>query len=332
MRDQMMLADMPRASVVPDHPAPYRRFIPQPLDRRSLTAASLAALGLHLALLLALLVVLPRAQPAPDAMTAIELMPMPDAAKPVPPAPDLPIAENTPSPARSEPPPPQQKAATQAPAAPPVPAPEAAAPSVAPQTAHPTAPATQVPAELRLAEATPNKPAATPSPVPAANLPPPPVPAAPAPRPPRPAPRPARVPPPRRDVAHGADDAAPSSSQAKPAPRPATMASVVAPGAVAGAPPDAIPAWRAKLRERLRQAQRYPAAAGGIEGVAEVQFTLNRAGHVLAVALLQSTGSPVLDTEAVAMIYRARPLPPVPEAAMRGPTMTLSIPVTFTVQ
>ncbi len=57
-------------------------------------------------------------------------------------------------------------------------------------------------------------------------------------------------------------------------------------------------------------------------------FTMDRAGHVLSAALVRSSGSPALDEEAVALIHRAEPMPPMP-AEMQGPTVTLTVPITF---
>ncbi len=94
-----------------------------------------------------------------------------------------------------------------------------------------------------------------------------------------------------------------------------------------------MPGWRAALVGKLQRAKRYPdmARARGDQGVATVTFTMDRSGHVLAVALARSTGSAALDEEAVAMIRRAEPLPPLP-AEIPGATVTLTVPVSFALQ
>lgn len=110
------------------------------------------------------------------------------------------------------------------------------------------------------------------------------------------------------------------------APLPPAPASALAP-----APPsNAVPNWRGELIGRLQRAKRYPDAARARDeqGVATVMFTMDRSGHVLSARLVCSSGSDVLDEEAVALIHRAAPLPPAP-AELQGDTLTLNVPVSF---
>lgn len=58
---------------------------------------------------------------------------------------------------------------------------------------------------------------------------------------------------------------------------------------------------------------------------------MDRAGHVLAVRLARSSGSASLDEEAQALVRRAEPLPP-PPAELPGTTLTLDVPIRFTLQ
>ena len=94
-----------------------------------------------------------------------------------------------------------------------------------------------------------------------------------------------------------------------------------------------MPTWRGDLVGRLQRAKRYPdsARSRGDQGVATATFTIDRAGHVLSASLVHSSGSAVLDEEAVALIHRAEPLPPMP-AEMSGATITLTVPVTFSLR
>ena len=94
-----------------------------------------------------------------------------------------------------------------------------------------------------------------------------------------------------------------------------------------------MPSWRSDLLGRLQRAKRYPEAARerGEQGVATVTFTMDRGGRVLAVSIVRSSNSPLLDEGAAAMIRRAEPLPPVP-AEVAGTTVTLTIPVSFSLR
>lgn len=67
------------------------------------------------------------------------------------------------------------------------------------------------------------------------------------------------------------------------------------------------------LAHILAYRQPADAAAGQrIKGVAMVRIALGRGGRVLWVELAASSGSSDLDDEAVATIWRARPMPPIP--------------------
>lgn len=148
------------------------------------------------------------------------------------------------------------------------------------------------------------------------------------PEPPLPMPkRPARPPPPR------------PAQASPPRPTPEVPAPSAAP---ASAPPlatpaapslSAFPGWQSELSNRLQRAKRYPnvARARDEQGAAAVAFTVDRSGHVLSAKLVRSSGSPSLDEEAVAMVRRADPLPPMP-ADMPGSTATMTVPVTFSLQ
>lgn len=103
------------------------------------------------------------------------------------------------------------------------------------------------------------------------------------------------------------------------------------PSAAPAAPlPNAAPNWRGELMDRLQRAKRYPETARGRgeQGVAYATFTMDRSGRVLSAGIVRSSNSRLLDEEAVALIRRAEPLPPVP-AAVAGSTVTLTVPVTF---
>ncbi len=122
--------------------------------------------------------------------------------------------------------------------------------------------------------------------------------------------------------------AAPLTAKAEATPARQATPAVAAPPHAA-TPPVATPAWQAELLRCLARARRYPPAArlGREEGIAYVEFTLDRSGHVLRARLATGSGFASLDAEAVALIYRADPLPPPPGSAPE--VVTVKLPIVF---
>jgi protein TonB len=80
----------------------------------------------------------------------------------------------------------------------------------------------------------------------------------------------------------------------------------------------------------LRRFKRYPAEAqaANIHGTARISFSVGSKGEVLATRIVASSGARLLDEEAVAMVGRAGPFPPIP-AELRRASMTFTVPVRF---
>ncbi|MGI4802113.1 MAG: energy transducer TonB [Janthinobacterium lividum] len=227
-------------------------------------------------------------------------------------APDLPPSQPATivPPVPAAPPPP-----TPAAAPPPTPAPEPPAPEPpAPQPLQPQLPPLDLP----------------PTPPVAAEVE---LPVPPPPPPPRPQPKPKPKPPVRRverQAAPPTDDTIERPIQPV-APAPAPVQAAPQASSRPPAPATSIPAsWRGDLLGRLQRAKRYPdlARSRGDQGVATVSFTMDRAGRVLAVTLIRSSGSSLLDEEATALVRRAEPLPRLPEE-ITGATLTLTVPISF---
>jgi protein TonB len=87
-----------------------------------------------------------------------------------------------------------------------------------------------------------------------------------------------------------------------------------------------IATWRGSVMAHLNRLKRYP--GGGAGGTSSVAFTIDRAGRVLSARLIRSSGSAVLDQEAVALARRASPVPAPPANIGRG-SITLTVPVRF---
>jgi protein TonB len=89
---------------------------------------------------------------------------------------------------------------------------------------------------------------------------------------------------------------------------------------------DAIVQWKKEIGDRLMANRRYPPEARGQTGSAAVGFVLDRSGSLISSWLKESSGSPLLDIEALAMVDRAGPFPaPPPEVD----DLTFVLPVNF---
>ena len=79
------------------------------------------------------------------------------------------------------------------------------------------------------------------------------------------------------------------------------------------------------IQRRIRDRLVYPAPArkAGIQGTAEVSFTIHEDGRVSAVTVLKSSGHGILDEAAVETIHAASPFPKPPAPAR------IAIPIAF---
>ena len=92
--------------------------------------------------------------------------------------------------------------------------------------------------------------------------------------------------------------------------------------------PPVIARWQQAVVARLAHFQRYPAQAKGATGVVNLNFSIDRQGHVLNSEIINSSGSAVLDAEALSLMTRAAPLPP-PPAAIPETDLTFVLPIRF---
>jgi protein TonB len=67
------------------------------------------------------------------------------------------------------------------------------------------------------------------------------------------------------------------------------------------------------------------------EGTPLVRIVIDRAGRVLSVRLEQGSGHELLDAEALALVERAQPLPPLPDDVTAA-TVEVVVPVNFRVR
>jgi len=91
----------------------------------------------------------------------------------------------------------------------------------------------------------------------------------------------------------------------------------------------ATPEWTTKVRLLLASKQDYPNAAQmrGDEGTAKVKLDIGADGSVAAIALVQPSGSSLLDKEALAIAKRVGTFPVPP-----GGATSVVVPLTWKLQ
>ncbi len=100
----------------------------------------------------------------------------------------------------------------------------------------------------------------------------------------------------------------------------------VAPNPGTTVAPRVLPSFRDLVAAHLQRFKRAP--KGGGTGTAMVSFTLDRSGRVTSQSISRSSGSPVLDEAALAMISRANPMPRFP-AAMPQESVSFTVPIRY---
>ena len=136
---------------------------------------------------------------------------------------------------------------------------------------------------------------------------------------------------PGKDAAKEASLPAQASSSATPAPSP-VRGSQAAPFDSDTPPASAAPAsWQSRVLGHLAHFKRYPGDARQRKraGAAWVRFQVDRDGKLLASELITSSGTVLLDREALQVLQRAQPLPAPPASVLRQGSVTVTLPVSF---
>lgn len=111
---------------------------------------------------------------------------------------------------------------------------------------------------------------------------------------------------------------------------PVPPAPVASPSKAAGETRDS---YLGRLLAQLNRFKQYPRTArqAHIEGVVMLHFVMDADGKVASFEIAKSSGRPVLDAEALALIQRAQPLPALPADF---PTRTLDavVPIEFSLK
>jgi TonB family protein len=95
-------------------------------------------------------------------------------------------------------------------------------------------------------------------------------------------------------------------------------------------PLEVVPTWKSQVVALLEQNKHYPeqARSNREQGVAQIFFSLDRQGRVLESRVVRSSGSRVLDAEALELLRRAQPFPPPPKE-LKGDHVDLTVPIRF---
>jgi TonB family protein len=86
--------------------------------------------------------------------------------------------------------------------------------------------------------------------------------------------------------------------------------------------------WRLQMAERIDSNKEFPAGGYCQEGIVRISFMIDRAGNLLSSGVAESSSIPAFDVEALAILKRAQPFPPPPEA-VGGAFVNLNVPIRF---
>lgn len=95
---------------------------------------------------------------------------------------------------------------------------------------------------------------------------------------------------------------------------------------------NAVPTWKRLVASKLERNKKYPSSAQAREekGVVQLEFSVDRAGHLKSSRIVQSSGSDALDRETLDLVKRAQPFA-APPAAMSGEEFFLVVPIKFNI-
>ena len=124
----------------------------------------------------------------------------------------------------------------------------------------------------------------------------------------------------------------PPASRTSAPPKPERIATAAAPTSLGeNTSSVSLTSYAAQVAAHIARFKQYPAAARNqaSRGIARVSYTVSRGGQVLSAHLAGSSGTALLDQEALAAVRRAQPLPPIP--ANLAQPQTLTTPIQFSI-
>ena len=96
--------------------------------------------------------------------------------------------------------------------------------------------------------------------------------------------------------------------------------------------PTAIPTWKRLVASKLERNKKYPSSAQARDekGVVQLEFSVDRQGHLKSSRIVKSSGSDALDRETLDLVRRAQPFA-APPPAMTGEEVFLIVPIRFNI-
>lgn len=96
---------------------------------------------------------------------------------------------------------------------------------------------------------------------------------------------------------------------------------------------EAMLRYQDMVKQRIEEVRKYPewAKEQGIEGVAHLEFVILSNGNSQEIKLIHSSGSKILDQEAIATIKRASPFPPFPKE-IASSSIQMEVSLVFTLK
>ena len=94
-----------------------------------------------------------------------------------------------------------------------------------------------------------------------------------------------------------------------------------------------VASWHRRIALQVERHKGYPESARARHetGTAELAFTLDRNGKVLASRVVRTSGFAALDQETIDTVRRAQPFPP-PPTNMPGETFDFTVPIRFNIR
>ncbi len=95
---------------------------------------------------------------------------------------------------------------------------------------------------------------------------------------------------------------------------------------------NAVPTWKRQVAGKLERNKKYPSAAQARDekGVVQLEFSVDRQGHLKSSRIVKSSGSEALDSETLDLVKRAQPFA-APPPSMTGAEVFVTVPIKFNI-